>query len=440
MRVRIELGEYERRKITVPAPTSTDIRLAEQLTGDGLEPRIAIRWLATGEVDITASSWVGVIRFSQLDVHVVPKLVGGPLRVLRMLEYAAGVSMISRLPADRPLPANGTDLFDLICQLLAEETKSLVRDGLLRDYRPVDDALDVMRGRLRYRDQYLRRYGQLHPLECHYDEYDSNMPDNQLVAAALDAARRRVQDPDIRAITLRLAGMMSEVCEPPTADAGWYEQVIQYTRRNGRYRPVHELSKLVLRGLAFDDMYDTSAGQVTAFMLDMNTIFERFVTRLVEDSLKASGLRSSTQTPLRAVICNDATGRSYSTIRPDLVIEELSTGRSVPIDIKYKLYGDRKFSTSDIYQMFLYAYALGGDASSRRAGLVYASLSAVSGPLLSINPVAGPTAARIVGSGLDVPAALDALSGPGRQQLCDSVRTMIEGVTGFSSVAKKSAV
>jgi 5-methylcytosine-specific restriction enzyme subunit McrC len=64
----------------------------------------------------------------------------------------------------------------------------------------------------------------------------------------------------------------------PTTDAQWYEQMIHYGRRNGRYRPVHELSKLILRGVAFDDIYDTSTGRVTAFMLDMNTIFARFVT------------------------------------------------------------------------------------------------------------------------------------------------------------------
>ncbi len=98
MRPRVELSEYEHRRIPLPPPSASDIRLADQLEGNDLEPRIAVRWLANGEVDIRATSWVGVIRFSQLDIHVVPKLVGGQLRVLRMLEYAAGISLISRLP------------------------------------------------------------------------------------------------------------------------------------------------------------------------------------------------------------------------------------------------------------------------------------------------------------------------------------------------------
>src|SRR4051812_47861438 len=113
-RTTIELSEYQRRRVAADAPTEADQSLADRLMSDETDARLAVRWLANGDVDITASSWVGVVRFSKLDVLVVPKLVGGALRVLRMLDYAAGVNMLRRLPSDRPLPADGTDLFDLI--------------------------------------------------------------------------------------------------------------------------------------------------------------------------------------------------------------------------------------------------------------------------------------------------------------------------------------
>lgn len=434
-RARIELGEYESRRVRAPAPNPADLHLAERLTANNGNARLDIRWLANGEVDVSASSWVGVVRFTKLDIHVVPKLVGGPLRVLRMLEYAAGVSLIKRLPSDRPLPADGTDLFDLICMLLVEESKALLRDGLLRDYRPVDDSLDVLRGRLRYRDQFLRRYGQLRPLECHFDEYDSDIPDNQLIAAALEVARRRVQDADVRASAFQLGGLMTEMCHPTTRDADWYEQVIQYGRRNGRYRPVHELSKLVLRGLAFEDMFDTSSGNVSAFLLDMNIVFERFVSRLVEESLAKSGLRCARQSPLKAVIRDEATGQSYSTIKPDLVVEDCVTGRFVPIDVKYKLYADKKVSTGDIYQLFLYAYALARDDSLRRAGILYPSTSPVDGPALSIRPLVGPPGARIAGAGLDVAQVLELLNGVGRSQVYEATLNVVRQITGFDTTS-----
>jgi hypothetical protein len=59
------------------------------------------------------------------------------------------------------------------------------------------------------------------------------------------------------------------------------------------------------------------------------------------------GQRDTSRLPqprLRAVIRNGQTGRHYSSVKLDLVIEDFATGREVPIDIKYKLYADKKFS------------------------------------------------------------------------------------------------
>lgn len=431
---RVELGEYETCVVAAEPPSPADDRLAERLGRGGEAARLDVRWLTNGTVEIGAKSWVGVVRFSQIEIHVVPKLVGGTLRVLRMLEYALGVQMLRRLPVDRPLAATGHDLLDLVCLLLTEEAHALVRDGLLRDYRSTHDSLEVLRGRLRYREQYLRRFGQLDRLECQFDEYDSDIPENQLVAAALDAARHRVHDRDVRFSALRLLGLFSEACEPTTTDVDWYERTIHYGRRNDRYRPAHELAKLVLRGLAFDDMFDTSSGGVNAFLINMNVVFERFVLRLVGEALEASAtLVALPHHRLASVIRNDDTGRTYTTIDPDLVIEDATTGERVPVDVKYKLYDSKKMATADIYQAFLYAFALGkGDL--HRGGILFPAATSVTGPALSIRQLAGPVAARIVAIGLDIPWTLDALEGAEHEDLMARVRSAIGLLTGMPAV------
>jgi len=388
-----------------------------------------VRWLAGGDVEVVSSSWVGVVRFTDFDVMVEPKLVGGALRVLRMLDYGAGVDMLRHLPIDRPLPADGSNLFELICLLLARETEALLRDGLLRDYREIDDTLDVLRGRLRYREQYLCRFGQLDRLEVRFDEYDSDTVENQLVTAALLSARRRVRERDLKFTLTRFAAVLEQACAPKSFDADVYQRSIVYNRRNSRYRPAHELALLVLRGLAYEKLFDTSSGRVTAFLLNMNTIFERFITRLTQEALASTQLRVTAQQKLRAVIRNDSTNRSYATIAPDLVIEDTTSGRAVPIDVKYKTYDARKVSTSDIYQTFLYAYALGARGTERRAGILFPSTAHV-GQRLSIQPVRGPTAARIVAMGIDVPIALDALGGPEQDAFLSSIRALLLEIWG----------
>ena len=282
------LGEYETRIVDCPRPTPDDKRLARDLaTGGGLDPRLDIVWLDGGQLKVTTHSWVGVVRLSAMEIHVVPKLVGGNLRVLRMIEYAGGFRLLERLPTERTLPGQGSDLFDLIVTLLVEETKALIRDGLIRDYHSVDDSLDVLRGRLRVREQVLRRYGQLHRIECSFDEFDGDVPENQLLAAALQAAAPRASDLDVRSGARTFGGVMDEVCEVRSRDADWYDRRIRYGRRNKRYRAAHELAKLVLRGLALTDRADKPTLILTSFMIDMNRVFETFITRLVVNSLAA---------------------------------------------------------------------------------------------------------------------------------------------------------
>lgn len=245
------IGEYDRMVITDFEPTPDDERLASSLAASGdITPRLDVRFLTGHRMEVITHSWVGVVRFSSVEIHVVPKLIGGSLRVLRMIEYADDIRLMARLPTDQLLPADGTDLFDLLVMLLTEETKALIRDGLIRDYHPVDESLDVLRGRLRVREQFMRRYGQLHRIECAFDEFDGDVPENQLLAAALQAAAPRVGELRLRNSARAFGGVLNEVCEVRTRDADWYAKKIRYGRRNERYRSAHELAKVILNGLA----------------------------------------------------------------------------------------------------------------------------------------------------------------------------------------------
>jgi 5-methylcytosine-specific restriction enzyme subunit McrC len=425
----VELAEYRRMRVDAPVPSERDLLLSERLTESG---RLGVRWLASGELELASSSWVGVVRFSELEVRIVPKFAGGSLGVLRMLDYAGGLGMLRFLPDERQIPAAGKDLFDLVCLLLSNESEVLIRNGLIRDYRPEDDTLEVLRGRLRYRDQYLTRFGRLDKLECSFDEYDHDTIENRLVTAALLSARGRVRDPQVRTSVNRLAAVFDEACRPLTFDPSWYESRVRYHRRNGHYRRAHELAKLILRGQAFHDLFDGFGAPVTAFLLDMNEVFEAFVTRLIEEALATTALRVRPQQGLRAVIRDDQSGRSYATIAPDLVISDEMSRRAIPLDVKYKTYEDRKLAAGDIYQVFMYAYALSDESSERRAGILYPASKPNTGPLLSVRGQDGVIGARITGAGIDLVRALDLLHDR-KAELLARVRDVISELTGLDT-------
>jgi 5-methylcytosine-specific restriction enzyme subunit McrC len=429
----IELAEYEAKCVPAPSPTPGDTALAAELgAGGDVKARIDVRWLANGKIDVRASSWVGVVRFSTVEIRVLPKLVGGELKVLQMIEYTDRIDLLKRLPPDQCLAATGDDLFELIVRLLAAETKQLLRDGLIRDYRPIEETLPVMRGQLRVRDQFLRRYGALHQLDCAFDEYDGNIPENQLLGAALAAASNRVQNGKLKADARALHGVLSGICEPRSFDATWYTSGIHYHRRNSRYRSAHQLAQLVLKGLALNDVHSAADRGINAFMLNMNSIFEHFAAALVTNALAGTLLETSAQDPLKAVILNEATNSTYSTIRPDMVITDTVTGRRVPVDVKYKLYESVKLAPGDVYQLFTYAYALGSAADHRRAGLIYAADSNVSGPNLRITPMINVSSAQIRAVGLNVAAVLDDLAAGSVEGVHEVIRNLIQALSGLA--------
>ena len=102
--------------------------------------------------------------------------------------------------------------------------------------------------------------------------------------------------------------------------------------------------------------------------------------------------------------------RDSSQIRPDILLKNDS--EIVPFDCKYKLYESKKLSTSDIYQTFLYAYAL-GDVAHPRAGIIYPASGSGVKPRLGVSRMDGPSQAEISGMAIDLVQILESRTDPG---------------------------
>jgi 5-methylcytosine-specific restriction enzyme subunit McrC len=407
----IELEEWE----SVQAPegielTERDRGLVASLKGG--EGRLHVDELV-GSIRLRATSWIGVVRFEQFEVRVVPKLVGGNLGVLEMLEYASGLSALRRLRASRELhvvPAGR--LIDLLAELLAEAAEQILRDGLLQDYVTRDETLGVLRGRLRIHDQVRRRFARIDQLECRFDELETNVPDNQLLSLALGLARRVCRNPDTRRRVARLHGLFCEAADPSAFNPGAFPSGIEYNRRNDRYRTAHAVGWLFIRRLAVHDLFARGGGRSYAFLLDMNALFEQFVTRLLETTFAGSAVRVVAQRRDDSLLINERTTRSYASVIPDVLLErpDADGRRRVPLDAKYKLYDERRLEMSDIYQTFFYGYAYARreehETGNALAFLVYPATTSAPPVRLRVRRADHVTTARIRTIALDVPAAL----------------------------------
>jgi 5-methylcytosine-specific restriction enzyme subunit McrC len=364
---------------------------------------------------VSATSWIGVVRFHDVEIRVVPKYAGGDLGVLRMLDYASGLPALRTYDAVRTLHTEGRSLVDLLGWMLAERTGRIVRAGLLADYVSRLDDLPVLRGRLRLIEQVQSHYGRIETLACAYDEHESDILENQVLAGALGVARRICSDPEVVSKIGLLQPVLDEACDPSSLDAVSARAVLDYNRRNEHYRAAHEIAWLFLARAGVDDVFAAGRTDAFAFLLDMNQLFEDFVTRLLRDALEPAGTQVHAQRRDRSIVENELTHRPYAAIIPDILLDSRSAeGRlRLPVDAKYKLYDVRRLDPADVYQAFFYAYAYHrpgvDDSAAPSALVVYPSSEAGTRVALRVRSEGGATTARIRAIGVDIPAALRAI-------------------------------
>lgn len=73
------------------------------------------------------------------------------------------------------------DLVPAVARALCRQTERAVLTGLLQGYRVHEDAMPVLRGRLRETDQMRRRHGLAVPLEVRYDEFTVDIAENRIL-------------------------------------------------------------------------------------------------------------------------------------------------------------------------------------------------------------------------------------------------------------------
>jgi len=386
--------------------------LAARLAGGG-EGRLEVTELREG-LRVRARSWVGVVRLGGVEIRVVPKLAGDQLGLVRLLELVTGLDGLTRLAGDASLELAGESLLDLVALLFSEACQGVLRRGLLADYVEREEALPMVRGRILADRQVLARFGQLDRIECRFDELEHDVDENRLLAAALRAAHQRVRSAAVRRRLARLRAVFDPICDVLQLDLGSARKDIAYNRLNAHYEQAHGLAWMLLDGLGVDDLLAPGGTRSFAFLLDMNLLFERFVEKLVRRALP-DHYRVRYQAAQGSIIWNATVQRPYARVVPDLLVESRGHPPArLAIDAKYKLYDERRLDPSDIYQTFLYAYALGARPDEGPPTSLILYPSSLEGPQpvrLRIHPLHDRGAAEILGLGISIPTALGEWNG-----------------------------
>ena len=227
---------------------------------------------------LEAGRFVGVLALddASLVVRIRPKLPAR--RVLFLLHHARHDSAFrrvrSRLVADAPVT-------DLLGWLFLGAAADATRGGLLHGYKPVEEDLNVLRGRPDFAAQLRRRPGRWSPVAVRHAVFTPDVPENRALLAAVEALLRvATADASLRA-ALRCCRRCFEgvaATRPTPADV----DAIPRHRLNAHYA---EALGLAARVLAAGGVRPGVGGaRFRCFLLDLAAVFEAFLV----DRLRAA--------------------------------------------------------------------------------------------------------------------------------------------------------
>ncbi len=330
------------------APTEEPVRLSVR-ERDQLKRFLGSIEPAPGTSDayyLRPGSTIGALEIGNLSVSIEPKLSIG--RVLHLASYAMGAIDFREERFDY---VRQPTLVEALVPALTRAARRAFARGLLHGYRTEEEALQTVRGRIRVAEQLRRRFGVPLPVEVRYDDFTDDVLANQLVKAAADRlGKLRIRSPGSRLDLAWVAATLDNVSlvEFPTNAV----PEVKFDRLNEHYREVVTLARLVLRHTSIE----TGRGRVRAngFLMDMNVVFQEFVTRALREALGVSERAFRSDRRLPAIHLDTA---EQVHLKPDLSWWGGSTCTFVG-DAKYKRIEHKTAPNADLYQLLAYTTAL----------------------------------------------------------------------------------
>lgn len=306
---------------------------------------------------LTPGHVVGAVTLEDLALVIQPKI---PIdRVLFLISYA--LHRRDWGPSDTALD-KADSLVEAVVLSFTAHLRRTFRRGLLQGYRTEEDSLTTVRGRIRFAEQLKRSYGVAPPVEVIYDDFTEDVTENRILKAALMKLRRlRIRSPEVRQSLRHFEYVLSPVSLVPLEPKNL--PVIHFSRLNEHYRPAVELAELILCNQSLELRHGQFHG--SAFLVDMNRVFEDFVYLSLRDSLELSSKQF--RRPRQGLDLHLDIARRVN-LEPDLSWWE--QGRCVFVgDAKYKRINVAGIKHPDLYQLLAYA-----TATDLRGGLlIYAA-------------------------------------------------------------------
>jgi 5-methylcytosine-specific restriction enzyme subunit McrC len=298
--------------------------------------------IEVGRYWIKARSFVGVIILpTGRTLSIYPKIAIPTLFALIARVYDPNQEIFNNLP--HPYTTVET-LFEFIVSFFASHVEDLIARGLLRGYQSEIEESQAIRGRLLISEPLPPRPGLYDRHWCSYRHFTPDIFENRILLWTAYSLRQwQYTDQHLSTRLYRLQHALADVQLDQNARI-LYDQ-LRFHRLNDFYQPALTLAKLLLDHLSFTGTQGSEP--FFAFMIDMNLLFQQYLTAVLKEELQKFGYQVNEQEH-HMLDFNDQIW-----VRPDLIIYR-GQKPCLIIDAKYKL----SAALEDIYQMIAYCHAL----------------------------------------------------------------------------------
>ncbi len=292
---------------------------------------------------LTSLGWVGYIPVTpEIGLYLSPKV---PLKNLfGMLEYAYRLKSIKFM--DGLASCNSlNEFYEQIAKLLAKRVLGRGRKGFYRSYYAKNERLPYVCGRLNVQKAIRQPWD--FNLECNYEEFTSDIEDNQILAWTLHKILLTsiCTENSLPIIRLAYRTVQGFASLKPFGPNACIKRL--YNRLNQDYLGMHAICRFFLENSG--PRHEIGDHTMIPFLVDMDRLFELFVAEWLRIHLPPGYSIKSQE-----AISLDKKGTIV--FRIDLVLYDEKNGASLCVlDTKYK--APDSPSNSDIYQAVSYAVA-----------------------------------------------------------------------------------
>lgn len=245
---------------------------------------------------------------------------------------------------------------DLLSALLDAGVTRQIKQGLFREYVPVRDDLQALRGKIDMRGAIRNKMAKRPRIACEFDELSDNNPYNQVIKTVCSLivrsseVQKRTKD-SIKKSMLYFSNV--SFVEPSSVQ--W--SAFAFGRENRSYRLLVSICQLIIQGML---MTDAGGGILLAPYIsesDMSRLYERFILRYYQ--VHHPDLHPSAP-KIPWALDEEYTGTMLPSMQTDIALSEGS--QFLIIDAKFYAhayqsqdrYGSKTIHSHNLYQIFSY--------------------------------------------------------------------------------------